>query len=229
MKSKLQKNRLEKTDGRKHSQCKKKRSLNFHVNVSTRKKEMHTCTQENFGAEENQFWPSQQASKEPILVEEADEVRKEWINKKYEIQLLVRATASLSSTSKWSRLGPIFTFWPVTPRTLLGDYQRFGRKWRIHLQGSARNTNPNTPRTSLPWLILTECILTMWAGQLSQYNVLLPDGRPSDRGSIPGRGERTFPVASVSRPALGPTQLPVQWVPGALTPGLKRGRGVTPI
>jgi hypothetical protein len=37
--------------------------------------------------------------------------------------------------------------------------------------------------------------------------------RPSDQGSIPGRGERIFPLASVSRPALGSTQPPVQWVP----------------
>jgi hypothetical protein len=42
-----------------------------------------------------------------------------------------------------------------------------------------------------------------------------------DRGSIPGRGERIFPLASVSRPALGPTQHPVQWVPGVLSPGVK--------
>jgi hypothetical protein len=34
-----------------------------------------------------------------------------------------------------------------------------------------------------------------------------------DRGSIPGGG-KIFPVASVSRPALRPTQPPVQWVPG---------------
>jgi hypothetical protein len=31
----------------------------------------------------------------------------------------------------------------------------------------------------------------------------------------------------VSRPALGPTQPPVQWVLGVLSPGVKRGRGMT--
>jgi hypothetical protein len=48
-----------------------------------------------------------------------------------------------------------------------------------------------------------------------------------DRGSIPGRGERIFHLSSVSRPALGPTQPPVQLVPGVISPGLKRSRGVT--
>jgi hypothetical protein len=39
--------------------------------------------------------------------------------------------------------------------------------------------------------------------------------------------EFIFPLASVSRQSLGPTQPPVQWVPGVLSPGLKRGRGAT--
>jgi hypothetical protein len=48
-----------------------------------------------------------------------------------------------------------------------------------------------------------------------------------DRSSIPCRGERICPLASVSRPAVGSTQPRVQCVPGVLSPGLKRGRGVT--
>jgi hypothetical protein len=43
----------------------------------------------------------------------------------------------------------------------------------------------------------------------------------------PRQGQRIFTLASVSRPVLGPTQPPVQWVPGVLSPGVKRGRGVT--
>jgi hypothetical protein len=58
-------------------------------------------------------------------------------------------------------------------------------------------------------------------------NIWLRAGLQGDRGSIPGRDERIFPLASVSRPALGPTQPPVQWVPGVLSPGLKHGQGVT--
>jgi hypothetical protein len=40
------------------------------------------------------------------------------------------------------------------------------------------------------------------------------------RGSNPRRGKRFFSTAS--RPVLGPTQPPIQWIPGALSPGVKR-------
>jgi hypothetical protein len=39
------------------------------------------------------------------------------------------------------------------------------------------------------------------------------------------RGQRIFSLASVSRPALGPTQPPVQSVPGVLSPGVKARQG----
>jgi hypothetical protein len=42
--------------------------------------------------------------------------------------------------------------------------------------------------------------------------------RPSSRSSSPGR-VKNFLFSKSSRPALEPTQPPIQWVPGALSPG----------
>jgi hypothetical protein len=43
----------------------------------------------------------------------------------------------------------------------------------------------------------------------------------------PIRGEKNVSRSLLSRPALRPTQPPIQWVPTILSPGLKRGRDVT--
>jgi hypothetical protein len=60
--------------------------------------------------------------------------------------------------------------------------------------------------------LAVQCLTTVWTTGRSGF-----DSR---------QGQRIFPLASVSRPALGPTQPPVQWVPGVFSPGVKRGRGV---
>jgi hypothetical protein len=61
-------------------------------------------------------------------------------------------------------------------------------------------------------------------GWLSQYSVWLRPGRPGHRGSIPDEGKEISPLASASRPALGPIHPPVQWLPRALSPGLSAAR-----
>jgi hypothetical protein len=47
-------------------------------------------------------------------------------------------------------------------------------------------------------------------------------GRPRSPGSIPCRDRGFF--WSQSRPALGPTYPPIQWIPVALSPRIKRLR-----
>jgi hypothetical protein len=54
---------------------------------------------------------------------------------------------------------------------------------------------------------------------------LTTDGSTGQSGFDPRRGQRIFHLTSVSRPALGPTQPPVQWVPGVLSPGGKSRLG----
>jgi hypothetical protein len=64
------------------------------------------------------------------------------------------------------------------------------------------------------------CLTTCGPGSI----VGIATGYGLDGPGIAFRCGRDFP--HLSRPALGPTQPPVQWVPG-LSPGIKSGRGVT--
>jgi hypothetical protein len=88
----------------------------------------------------------------------------------------------------------------------------------------------NSPNVVVEWLALLfhiylfiYCILWWELDLLTRCSVWLQTGRP---GFDPRRMQRIL-LASVSRPALMPTQPPAQWVPEVLSPGIKRGRGVT--
>jgi hypothetical protein len=58
-------------------------------------------------------------------------------------------------------------------------------------------------------------------GECSQYSDWLRTGRPRGRSTCPGR-VKNFLFSTSSRLALGSTQPAIQWVPGALSPGVKR-------
>jgi hypothetical protein len=51
--------------------------------------------------------------------------------------------------------------------------------------------------------------------------LLLRDGRPEGRSSSPVN-VKNFVLCLASRPDMGPTQSPIQWVQEALSPGLQR-------
>jgi hypothetical protein len=57
--------------------------------------------------------------------------------------------------------------------------------------------------------------------QLSRYSDWLRAGRPRCRSSSP-RKVKNFLFSTSSRPTVGPTQPHIQWVPGPLSPGVKR-------
>jgi hypothetical protein len=62
------------------------------------------------------------------------------------------------------------------------------------------------------------------AGIAQSLGVQLQTGRPEFG---PRQRKRISPLASVSRPTPRPTQPHIQWVPGVLSQGIKRGRGLT--
>jgi hypothetical protein len=57
--------------------------------------------------------------------------------------------------------------------------------------------------------------------KLSRYSEWLRAERPKGRSSSPGK-VKNFHFSMSSRPDLGFTQPPIQWVLGALSPGVKR-------
>jgi hypothetical protein len=68
-----------------------------------------------------------------------------------------------------------------------------------------------------------KCKVQQWK-ENSVSSVWLRTGRP---GFDSRQDQRIVLLVPASRPALGPIQPPIQWVPRVLSPGVKRGRGVT--
>jgi hypothetical protein len=63
-------------------------------------------------------------------------------------------------------------------------------------------------------------MLYIYFSQKPVYLNWLRAGGLRRRSSSPGRG-KNFQISMSSRPALGPTQPSIQWVPGALSPEVK--------
>jgi hypothetical protein len=62
-----------------------------------------------------------------------------------------------------------------------------------------------------------------YPGQRSHYSDRLRTARPRVRSSSPCERKNCY-ISMSSRPALRPTQSPTQWIPGAVSPGVKRLR-----
>jgi hypothetical protein len=70
--------------------------------------------------------------------------------------------------------------------------------------------------------MLTEWGVRVWDVTGSpDGSVGIATGRPRGRSSSPGR-VKNFIFSTSSRPALVPTRLSIQWVQGALSPGVKQ-------
>lgn len=72
--------------------------------------------------------------------------------------------------------------------------------------------------------MLLLCRIALWLFTLEPDSCV--STRTGRQGFDPLHRRRIFPVPSASRPALGLTQAPVQWVLGVLSLGVKRDRGV---
>jgi hypothetical protein len=69
--------------------------------------------------------------------------------------------------------------------------------------------------------ILRTMLLWQDPGECSRYSDWLRAGRRRSRSSSHGRVQN-FHISMSSRQDLGPIQLPIQWVPGAFSPEVKR-------
>jgi hypothetical protein len=110
---------------------------------------------------------------------------------------------------------------------------------------SYRDTGINDKRIAEQRKFISSCMFFHW-GDEKCIEIFIANPKISNVGDLDcepgssvsvvsgyGLDDRAIEVRSqaeakgLSRPALGPIQPPVQWVPGVVSPVLKRGRGVT--
>jgi hypothetical protein len=127
----------------------------------------------------------------------------------------------------------IVDFWVLARCSVVVRYQSFGVPCCLHLQNSTLKMEaahytvlqPRIPRVQRLCLIATNSSTFASLSKLAgvAQSVWRLDYGLDDQGSIPGRGNNViFSFATVPTPALSPTLPPIQWVPGALTPMVKR-------
>jgi hypothetical protein len=83
------------------------------------------------------------------------------------------------------------------------------------------NTASGSMNSSHTELVLTPTVY-YFGSRVAQSVQCLTTGWTTGQSEFDPRQEQgIFPLSSVSRPALRPTQPPVKWVPGVLSPGVK--------
>jgi hypothetical protein len=150
----------------------------------------------------------------------------------------VSKTFRTESITKYT-LTAINTRWEATQRVMAAKLTRLTHKIAVQLHLVAESCIISRSRRPVR---KTDCIPRTHTNNLKSFThrvvyskLAVTDGNSQaqsayrlvhgldDGGSIPGRGnDRIFLFATASRPALGPTQPPIQWLPGALSLGIKR-------
>jgi hypothetical protein len=77
------------------------------------------------------------------------------------------------------------------------------------------------PSSAISIFVLVNNTLYPWTGIAQSVSDWLRAGRQRGRSSSPG-SVKNFLFSTSSRPAVGSTKFPIQWIPGAFSPGVKR-------
>jgi hypothetical protein len=89
---------------------------------------------------------------------------------------------------------------------------------QLHSEKRLNNRNLSRARMIQVASYFSWCLCIVGGSRDSDW---LRAGRRSDRSSSPSK-VKNFSSSMSSRPVLGPTQPPIQWVPGAVSLGVKR-------